>query len=213
MAQYHGMIKCIDDNVGRLIATLKERDLYDNTIFIFTADHGDMRGEHRKQNKGYPLEASGKVPFVIRWPKSISAGSRIDRAMNTTDFMPTILAMMGAHPSGKEEGRDLSTLLSGGEVKGADVTFMRGTTKAVGDTSGWVAAVTPTHKLILSDKDDAWLLNLENDPDELVNVIDDPEEAATRKFLAKQLQRYGKETGDAKLKDPQTRKAHEALLA
>ncbi|MDF1823450.1 MAG: sulfatase [Verrucomicrobiales bacterium] len=212
MASYHGMIKCIDDNVGRLISVLKERGIYDNTIFIFTADHGDMRGEHGRQNKGVPMEASGKVPFVIRWPESITGGSRIDRAMNTTDFMPTILAMMGGQPSGEEEGRDLSATFAGGEVKGADVTFMRGTTRAVDDTSGWIAAVTPTHKLILSSEDEAWLLNLEKDPDELVNVIDDPGEKQIRKFLAKQLQRYGRKTGDAKLRDPHTRRTHEDLL-
>ena len=62
MAQYHGMMKCIDDNVGKLIAALKERGLYDDTIFIFTADHGDLRGEHHLQNKGKPKEASAKIP-------------------------------------------------------------------------------------------------------------------------------------------------------
>lgn len=212
MAQYHGMMKCIDDNVGRLIAALKERDLYDNTILIFTADHGDMRGEHRRQNKGVPMEASGKISFVIRWPKSIAAGQRIDHAMNTTDFMPTILSMMGAESSGVEEGRDLSEVFSGGNLEGADVTFMRGTTRNHEDDSGWIAAVTPTHKLILSDQDDPWLLNLEKDPDELVNVINDPDEADTCRFLAKQLQRYGKRCKDAKIGNPHTGKVLADLL-
>jgi arylsulfatase A-like enzyme len=212
MAQYHGMMKCIDDNVGRLVAALKERDLYDNTILIFTADHGDMRGEHRRQNKGVPMEASGKVPFVIRWPKSIPAGVRIDRAMNTTDFMPTVLAMMGAEGTGKEEGRDLSAVFEGGEVKGEDVTFMRSTTKNRDDDGGWVAAVTPTHKLILSPGDEPWLLNLEKDPDELVNCIDEPGEAETRRFLAKQLMRYGKRCGDVKIRKPDNATALADLL-
>ncbi|MDA7920392.1 sulfatase [Verrucomicrobiales bacterium] len=213
MASYHGMIKCIDDNVGRLIEALKERDLYDKTILIFTADHGDMRGEHGLQNKGFPMEASGKIPFVIRWPKSIATGTKIDRAMNTTDFMPTILAMMNGEASGKEEGRDLSPLFSGGEVKGQDVTFMRGTTKSPEDQKGWIAAVTPTHKLILSDKDDAWLLNLEEDPDELVNVVNDPKERPVAVKLAKQLKRYATKTGDAKVKHPHTGEMLDELLA
>jgi len=213
MAQYHGMMKCIDDNVGKLIAALKERDLYDNTILIFTADHGDMRGEHRRQNKGVPMEASGKVPFVIRWPKSIPAGARIDHAMNTTDFMPTILAMAGAEPSGKEQGRDLSSVFAGGKLEGQDVTFMRGTTNSPEATTGWIAAVTPTHKLILSDQDDAWLLNLEKDPDELVNAIEDPEERPIAMKLAKQLKRYAKQNGDPKVDNPHTAKVLNELLA
>ena len=186
------MKKCIDDNVGRLIAAMKEAGVYDNTIFIFTADHGDMRGEHHRQNKGVPMEASGKVPFVIRWPKSIPAGTRIDHPMNTTDFMPTILAMCGAEGSGKEQGRDLSSVFAGEELGGPDVTIMRGTTKSPEETSGWIAAVTSTHKLILSSQDEAWLLNLEKDPYELVNAIEDPEEQEIAKFLAQQLERYGR---------------------
>ncbi|MDF1811447.1 MAG: sulfatase [Verrucomicrobiales bacterium] len=204
MAQYHGMMKCIDDNVGRIIAHLKEKGLYDNTILIFTADHGDMRGEHGRQNKGVPMEASGKIPFVIRWPESITGKTRIDRAMNTTDFMPTILSLMEAEPSGKEQGRDLASLFKGGEFKGTDITFMRGTTKSAADTKGWIAAVTPTHKLILSDKDDAWLLDLQKDPDELRNFIKDPDQKETATFLANQLKQYAETTGDPKIKNPHT---------
>ena len=202
MANYHGMMKCIDDNVGKLIAALKERGLYDNTIFIFTADHGDMRGEHRRQNKGVPLEASAKVPFVIRYPDSIAAGKKIDRVFNTTDFMPTILKMMGGEPSGKEEGRDLSPLLTGGEVKSEDITFFRSTGK--GDTKGWVGAVTPRYKLLLSDKDEPWLLDLETDPDELQNFIADPEKKKIVTRMAKSLKAYGDRTSDLYLQDPHT---------
>lgn len=212
MASYHGMIKCIDDNVGKLVAALKERGIYDNTILIFTADHGDMRGEHHRQNKGVPMEASGKIPFVIRLPETIPAGSQIDRAMNTTDFAPTILAMMGTDPTGEEEGRDLSSVFAGGEVRGDDITFMRGTNTSSESTKGWVAAITPTHKLILSDQDDAWLLDLENDPDEIVNFIDDEDQAEILQYMAMQLKAYGKRTGDKKLSDPHTGKVLAGLL-
>ncbi len=212
MAQYHGMVKCVDDNVGKLIEALKERELYDNTILIFTADHGDMRGEHGRQNKGVPMEASAKVPFVIRWPESIASGVQIDHAMNTTDFMPTVLSMMGAAHSGEEEGRDLSGVFQGGELEGEDITFMRGTTQSQESTKGWIAAVTPTHKLILSDEDEAWLLDLDKDPDELQNFVSDPEQAVTLKSMARQLRGYGQKFGDAKIKDPHTGKVLQNLL-
>ena len=83
MAQYHGMMKCIDDNVGRITKHLEKLGLLDDTILIFTADHGDMRGEHHRQNKGVPMEASAKVPFVIRYPKTIAARQRIDRVVKS----------------------------------------------------------------------------------------------------------------------------------
>ena len=197
----------------QLIDALKERDLYDNTILVFTADHGDMRGEHRRQNKGVPMEASGKIPFVIRWPGGIPEGLRIDDAMNTTDFMPTILSLLEGEASGKEEGRDLSALFQGEKLDGADITFMRGTTKDAADDKGWIAAVTSTHKLILSDTDEPWLLNLEKDPDELKNFADDPAEAETRRELARQLQKYAKRTGDPKIENPHTSKTLEAMMA
>ena len=214
MAQYHGMMKCIDDNVGKLIAALKERDLYDNTILIFTADHGDMRGEHHRQNKGVPMEASAKIPFVIRWPEKLKAGRKIDHAVNTTDFMPTILSLMGVEKSGQEEGRDLSAVFEGGSIeKEKDITFMRGTTQQNAQSAGWIAAVTPTHKLILSDKDEAWLLDLSQDPDELKNYISDPKQKATVKSLATSLKAYGEKHKDPKINNPHTGKVLSSLLA
>jgi len=206
MARYHGMVKCIDDNVGKLIASLRDRGLYDRTVVVFTADHGDMRGEHGRQNKGVPMEASGKVPFVIRCPESIAADTRIDLAMNTTDFMATILGLLQVEGSGREEGRDLSGLLAGSEeIAGVDdVTFMRSTGKGSDDTTGWVAAVSSTHKLILSDRDEAWLLDLEHDPDELRNFIGDPDQEATVRHLAAKLRDYAERTGDPCLRNPHT---------
>ncbi len=212
MAQYHGMMKCIDDNVGRMIAALKERGLYDDTIIVFTADHGDMRGEHGRQNKGIPLEASGKIPFVIRWPEKIKARTQIDFAMNTTDFMPTILPLMGCERSGKEEGRNLSKVFRGKETKAANVTIMRGTTKSPENSFGWIAAVTPQHKLVLSSYDEPWLLDLDADPDELVNHFDDPEKKETLAFLAAEMQKYGEATGDPKINNPKNREVLDALL-
>lgn len=89
---------------------------------------------------------------------------------------------------------------------------MRGTNQSSESTKGWVAAVTPTHKLILSDEDDAWLLNLERDPDELVNFADDPEHSESLKFLAARLQSYGEKCGEKKLSDPHTEKNLRGLL-
>ena len=56
MAQYFGMIKCIDDNIGKLIQTLSDSGILEKTIVIFTSDHGDMCGEHGLINKGVPLD-------------------------------------------------------------------------------------------------------------------------------------------------------------
>jgi arylsulfatase A-like enzyme len=205
MAQYHGMMKCIDDNVGRIIAVLEEKGILDDTILVFTADHGDMRGEHGRQNKGVPMEASAKIPFVIRYPEKIGAKTRVDHVYNTVDFLPTMLSMMGVETAGREEGRDFAGILGSGKAPAdwEDVTFMRSTGNPK-STKGWISAVTPRYKLILSSQDDPWLLDLEEDPDELVNFVDNPERKAVVKKLAKALRRYAKEHGDTYVEDAHT---------
>ena len=95
MQRYFGMVKCIDDNVGRMLADLEAGGLDQNTIVIFTADHGDLMGEHRRHNKGMPYEGSAKIPFVIRWPGKIAPGKVVNTAYTTVDFGPTILGIMG----------------------------------------------------------------------------------------------------------------------
>ena len=110
-AKYYGMVKCIDDNVGKILAALRAEELIENTIVVFTADHGDLRGEHGRHNKGVPYEGSAKIPFVIYSPAR-SAGTVIDQALSCVDFLPTILGLMGVPSAGREEGRDASALLS-----------------------------------------------------------------------------------------------------
>jgi arylsulfatase A-like enzyme len=216
MASYHGMVKCVDDNVGRIIETLRERDLLDNTILVFTADHGDMRGEHGRQNKGIPLEASAKVPFVIRYPESIPPGARINEVLNTVDFLPSMLSLMGVDTDAADhvQGRDASPLLqtSTAPQDWNDITFMRSTGKP-GSQFGWVSALTPRFKLILSSSDDPWLLDLQQDPDELVNFIDSPEHKGVVQQLARELKDYGKRLDDPYTKNPTTSAWIEKLMA
>ncbi|MEM7147429.1 MAG: sulfatase [Verrucomicrobiota bacterium] len=212
MAQYHGMMKCIDDNVGRIIGALREKGILDDTILVFTADHGDMRGEHGRQNKGVPMEASAKIPFLIRYPEKIAAETRIDHVYNTVDFLPTMLSMMGVETAGREEGRDFAAIFESGKAPKdwEDVTFMRSTGKT-GATKGWFSAVTPRYKLIVSGYDEPWLLDLEEDPDELVNFVANPERKAVVKKLARALKRYAKAHGDSYIEDEKTAADIQAL--
>ena len=213
MAQYHGMMKCIDDNVGRITAHLDKLGLLDNTILIFTADHGDMRGEHHRQNKGVPLEASAKVPFVIRYPKTIPAGKQVSQVLNTVDFLPTMLAMMNVKTAGREEGRDCSGILATGKrPEGwSDITFLRSTSQPKSNRVGWIAAVTPRYKLILSSSEEPWLLDLEEDPDELTNFIRGLHHREVAKSLARALITYGRKFKDPYCSHPTVRTKLKAL--
>ncbi len=204
MARYFGMVKCIDDNVGKILDALREHDLLDDTIVVFTSDHGDLRGEHRRQNKGVPFEASAKIPFVVRAPGRIASGTVIDEALGCVDFLPTILSLMDVPTAGLEEGRDASSLLRSGAApdEWLDVVFLR---QAGRKAEGWIAAVTDRYKLVFAPKCEPWLFDLERDPDELVNFFPDPEYRATVRTLARLLLAYATEYSDPYADHPQVR--------
>lgn len=197
-SQYYGMVKCIDDNVGRILQCLREANLIDNTIVVFTADHGDLRGEHHRQNKEVPLEASAKVPFVIYYPETIKAGTTVTQALGTVDFLPTILGLMGVTTTGKEEGRDASALLKGDgpSIDWKDITFVRGMGRP---EDSWLAAFTSRYKLIISPKDQPWLIDMQQDPDELKNFCFDPEYQEIARTLSRELLDYGKRYNDTRI--------------
>lgn len=197
-AGYWGMVKCIDDNVGRLLAVLEEEGLRSDTIVVFTADHGDLRGEHHRHNKAVPFEASAAVPFLISWPARLPEGRVVGEALGTVDFLPTVLALMDVESGGKEQGRDASALfLTGRRPAGwEDVAILR---SAGGGEEGWIAAVSDRWKLVWSVDAEPWLFDLERDPDELENHFDDPDKAAVVRRLSRALVEYGARCGDPRV--------------
>lgn len=203
MAQYFGMVKCIDDNVGQLLAYLKETGLDKNTIIVFTADHGDLLGEHNRIEKGLPYEAAAKIPFIIRYPARIPAGKVIHKAYTNVDFMPTILGLMDIPQVLGTQGLDDSaTFLSNKkEVVDDRIVYF---TKAGGS---WFSVVNNRYKLVVSREDKPWLFDLERDPDELINFYQDPEyKPISTKFmkdLKNKMERYNEgklSESEAKLK-------------
>ena len=187
-SQYFGMVKCIDDNVGRLIGHLKQNGLLDNTIIVFTSDHGDLRAEHHRQNKGVPLEASAKVPFIVYSASLKQKGENISIAFNSVDFAPTIISLMGLSDKHEMAGVDFSELLITPDKQAGwqDFTVVKSTNK----NAKWIAAVTSRYKLILSGKDRPWLLDLEMNPEETVNYIDHPANKKIINNLANKLRNY-----------------------
>jgi len=199
MPGYYGMVKCIDDNVGRILDTLRECGLLENTIVVFTADHGDLCGEHGRLNKGVPYEGSARIPFVIYYPERIPAGTVVNEALSCVDFLPTVLALMDAKTAGREQGRDASALFTGQEgVEWDDVAFLRGT-----GGSGWLCVVTDDHKLVYAPQGDPWLFDLKKDPDELTNCFHDPDYQEVVRRLTARLADYCRRYDDPYGENPQ----------
>lgn len=207
MPAYYGMVKCIDDNVGRILDALREHDVMDNTIVVFTADHGDLCGEHGRLNKGVPYEGSAKIPFVMYYPKRVKAGTVIDQALSCVDFLPTVIRLMGFETDGTEEGRDASRLFTGdAPADWNDIAFLRG-------TRNWICAVSDDYKLVYSSTDDPWLFDLEKDPDELTNLYREAEYKDAVKRLTKELVAYCKRHNDSNGDDQRMKAQMTAALS
>lgn len=185
MAQYWGMVKCIDDNIGKLCDYLKKEGLYDNTIIIFTSDHGDMLGEHGRDNKSVPFEASAKIPHIWFYPAEIKAGTVVNTAISNSDFMPTLLGMLNIENTQKCHGKDRSKLFKGTEKDNGDIVTFRG-------GRGWVAATDGRYKLIFSQvkTDIPVLYDLKNDPNEMKNIFSADRSKKHTKKLAQALKNY-----------------------
>ncbi|CAA6692722.1 MULTISPECIES: sulfatase-like hydrolase/transferase [unclassified Lentimonas] len=187
---YFGMVKCIDDNIGRILKSLEDEGILENTIIVFASDHGDLYGEHARMNKGTIHETSARVPFIMAHGRSNSApliprGKVVREAGNTTDWMPTFLSLLQVDCP-EVAGRDLSPLM--GEKIPEDwdnVTFSQ---------LGFMAAIDSRHKLYLAAKAEPWLLDTQVDPYELNNLINDPAYADVVKNLALELQGYMQRT-------------------
>ena len=168
MPHYFGMVKCIDDNIGRILRTLEDSNRLDDTVVVFTSDHGDLCGEHGRLNKGNPYEGSARIPFLLRYPAKVPNGTHIDVALSCIDFMPTVFSLMGVRTSNAFDGRDASQWFQGQKVNNwNDMAFLRSTTG-----QRWLCAVSDRYKLVFSKNERPWLMDLKTDPEEASNHID-----------------------------------------
>ncbi|MBG7629556.1 MAG: sulfatase [Bacteroidetes bacterium] len=115
LKRYLRCVKGVDDNVKRLFDYLEKEDLMDNTIIIYTGDQGFMLGEHDYIDKRWMYEESMRMPFLVRYPKMIKAGSRTDAIINNTDFAPTIIELAGGKTPEYMQGSSFKEVLETGK--------------------------------------------------------------------------------------------------
>ncbi|MCA9173274.1 MAG: sulfatase [Planctomycetales bacterium] len=203
MPPYYGMVKCIDDNVGRILKTLERHRILDRTIVVFTSDHGDLCGEHGRLNKGVPYEGSARIPFLMRCPPRVPAGTKIEQALSCVDFLPTVMAMMEVDVPHRVDGRDAAAWFAGrSDENWRDMAILRSTS----GKSPWLAAVSARYKLVLSAADEPWLIDLKNDPSEVVNLAGDPEHAGTVRTMTEAIAEYARQHQDDHARHPELRK-------
>jgi arylsulfatase A-like enzyme len=114
-AGYYGSINHIDHQIGRLLTVLKKSKLDQNTLIIFTSDHGDMLGDHNLWRKTYAYEGSAHIPLIVRLPASMhkSTVDAVDQPVCLQDIMPTILDAAGVEIPDTVDGASLLPLIRG----------------------------------------------------------------------------------------------------
>ena len=118
-ASYHGMLRLIDDQVGRLLKELDQRNLADNTIVIYVSDHGDFAGEYGMMRKGTDLpDCLTRVPMIWRVPGLSPMGRTDCGTVNLCDIFPTLCDLLDLEIPFGVQGRSIRTLLEGGTVPG-----------------------------------------------------------------------------------------------
>lgn len=110
--QYFAAITGIDENFGRIIQALKDNNIEDDTLIIFSADHGDMMGSHQLMGKHVWYEESIGVPFIMKWKNGSLVTGTTDVVFESTDIMPTLLKLISIDYPSTVEGKDISSIIT-----------------------------------------------------------------------------------------------------
>lgn len=187
IALYCGDVKCIDYNVGRILKYLDKKGILDDTIIIYTSDHGDYMGEHALTSKNSLYEPAYRVPFLIRWPRKIPKGNVIKNVFSTVDFQSTVLGLMGIETTGREQGRDGSKILQGQNMEWKDESYLYHTS--------WERAgiFTKDYELALVKEGGHILFDRNNDPQQINNLFGNPDYKDVLKELTEKIIKHNEE--------------------
>ena len=169
---YLAAVSYADERVGEVLATLDACGLAGDTVVVFTADHGELLGEHGLWYKMSFFDPSARVPLIVRAPGG--AAGRVAAPVSHLDLAPTLAELAGADPPGDPHGTSLLPLLGGGEPAGRDVP---GEYLAEGVTAPAVMVRRGRHKYVRCGDDPDQLFDLAADPREIENLAGDPAHA------------------------------------
>lgn len=177
---YMGLIREVDDNLGRLFDFMRQRGLFDDTLIVFTADHGDYLGDHWLGEKDLFHEMSVRVPLLIRDPSADAVRGRVnDDLVGAVDVLPTLVEAAGGAPADAVEGKSLLPVLRGEacarrEFIVSEIDFGDRGPRELLDVAPYDCRAymvrTARWKYIFHEKFRAQLYDLENDPNEFVDL-------------------------------------------
>ncbi|MFA5688005.1 MAG: sulfatase-like hydrolase/transferase [Kiritimatiellales bacterium] len=182
LARYYSLITLIDQQIGRIVESLKETGDLENTIIIFTADHGDFAGEYSRMAKGWSYDAICRIPMIVHFPQRFAPAERIDELIEQIDIFPTLCDLLDIHVPRAVQGKSLLPVLDGVTAPERDTVFFEyATCKTVR---------TREYKLNYGfdgEKGIGELFDLRNDPHEYENLFNSPAYRDVRETLIRRL--------------------------
>ena len=193
MRNYLGTVKAVDESVGRVLKYLDDNGLSKNTIVIYSSDQGFFLGEHGWYDKRWMFEESFRMPFLVRWPGVVKAGSRPTELIQNIDYAPTFLSAAGLDTPAEIQGRSLLPIMKGESKawrKSLYYAYYEFGEHAVPQHFG---VRTQKHKLMYFPRTNEWnMFDLKRDPGEMKSVYDDLSYRKTRNDLVSEFQRLRK---------------------
>ena len=199
MQDYLATIQSVDDNIGRLLTFLDHEGLSKSTIVIYTSDQGFYLGDHGLFDKRFMYEEALRMPFLVRWPGVVKAGSVSDAMALNVDFAETFLEAGGLPAPPDMQGRSLVPILRGRPPADWRTSMYYRYYHDPGDhnTRQHYGVRTATHKLIYFWTKDQWeLYDLVHDPMELNNLYGQPGQDAITTALKAELARLKRSLKD-----------------
>lgn len=199
---YHAHISAIDEELGRIMWKLEELGLAEDTILVYSSDHGSMFGSHGVGSKRQPYDESIRVPFLIRWPGRVLSGFTPDTLFGTIDIMPTLCGLAGVPIADTCMGLDFSPTLTEGTGPNPDSQFIMHISKvraSYGEKHPapifrGVRAKRYTYAVFPDGG--GYLFDNHADPYQMVNLFTDPGKKVLRKELDALLRRWLGEAED-----------------
>jgi arylsulfatase A-like enzyme len=206
LKHFYAQISSVDEEFGRILDKIDELGIADNTIVIFTSDHGDLHYAHGVKWKRYPYEESILVPFIIRYPGKIPADKEDDLLLGSIDLAPTLLGLTG-HGSMIDramQGMDLSKRLCTGRGKEPQSQFILFN---LPEETHYIIAKQPSLMDYRGVRTKRWTFTLQKDPDtgrvhpwhlfdnpadplQMNNLCDDPAYADIREELTEEIRKH-----------------------
>jgi len=199
IAGYYSHITALDRNLGRLLDTLEEQRIAEDTIVVFTADHGDMLGAQGLQRKQKPWDESLMVPFAVQWAGRLPRGRRTDTLINAPDVMPTLLSLMGVEVPDTVQGYDLSGAAMATRSIEPTSAYIANPMPFPGDMHEgppWRGVRTKTHTYVETFEGPWLLYDNQRDPYQQTNLIGDAAAEDVTEDLHMELVAWMERIGD-----------------